>query len=347
MPPPMMTTSGLRVMPNRLRMQATLQPEMFDACGLRKHVSRSGLVATAAWIAVRLPPPYDGLVGSNGEVRPWSRARAQLEFFAVPVALVWILGVALADLAVGSSVSLIALLALAPFISVLQPSRRATLFVGLVAVLVGVVLGAVQQQYQSTQNFIRILGVALSALLSLWVTSLRARLDDALELARQRADHDPLTGLLNRRELLARGEVLNTIREGNRPNLAVLMIDVDRFKAINDTWGHLAGDAVLVELAARCQAALRAGDLLGRFGGDEFIAVLVGGDPLHTVEVGERLVRVIDSSPVLSDAGVVSVTASVGAAVIKAGEPLEAAIRRADGALYEAKSSGRDRLSVA
>lgn len=263
------------------------------------------------------------------------------------MALLWVLGVALADIAVGQNVSLIALLALAPFISVLQPSRRATLFVGLVAVVVGVVLGAVQEQYQGTQNFIRILGVALSALLSLWVTDLRARLDDALELARARADHDFLTGLLNRRELLARGDTVNTIREDTRPTLAVLMIDVDEFKRINDTWGHMAGDDVLVETASRCQAALRSGDLLGRFGGDEFIAVLVGVDPGHTEEIGERLVHLIDSSPVHTDAGAINVTASVGAAVIKPGEPLEAAIRRADGALYQAKNTGRDRLSVA
>jgi diguanylate cyclase (GGDEF)-like protein len=276
-----------------------------------------------------------------------SRVRAQLEFFAVPVALLWILGVAVADLAVGQSVSLIALLALAPFISVLQPSRTATLLVGLTAVIVGVVLGAVQQQYQGTQNFIRILGVALSALLSLWVSSLRIQLDDALELARQRADHDPLTGLLNRREVLARGEALNTIREGPRPALAVLMIDVDRFKQINDTWGHMAGDAVLVELARRCQATLRAGDLLGRFGGDEFIAVLVGADPDHAVEVGERLVHVIDAEPVTTEVGTIAVTASVGAAVIQSQEPLDSAIRRADGALYRAKDAGRGRLSVA
>jgi diguanylate cyclase (GGDEF)-like protein len=265
----------------------------------------------------------------------------------VPVALLWILGVAVADIIVGDNVSLIALLALAPFIAVLQPSRRATLLVGLIAVVVGVVLGAVQEQYQGSQNFIRILGVALSALLSLWVTNLRSRLDDALELARQRGDLDPLTGLLNRRELLARGETLNTIREGSRPALAVLMIDVDRFKRTNDTWGHLAGDAVLLEVGARCQRALRAGDLLGRFGGDEFIAVLVGGDPNHAVEVGERLVRLISSAPVVTEAATITVTASVGAAVIRPHEPLDGAIRRADGALYEAKSAGRDRLRVA
>lgn len=299
-------------------------------------------------IAATTPPPYDVPVGLSEEPRPWgSRLRAQLEFFAVPVALLWILGVALADIALGNNVSLVALLALAPFISVLQPRRQATIVVGVVAILTGVVLGALEEQYQGTQNFIQILGVALSALLSMWVTGLRARLDDALELAQQRADHDPLTGLLNRRELLARGEALSSIRETTRPALAVLMIDVDRFKSINDTWGHLAGDAVLIAVATRCQAALRSGDLLGRFGGDEFFAVLVGGDPSHTVEVGERLVGAIDGSPVETDAGTIRVTASVGAAVILPGEPLDAAISRADGALYEAKNSGRDRLRVA
>ncbi len=276
-----------------------------------------------------------------------SRVRATIEFFAVPVALLWILGVALADVVVGASVSLIALLALAPFIVVLQPSRRATLLVGVVAVVVAVYLGALQEQNQGTQNFIRILGVALSALLSIWVTGLRSRLDDALELARERADHDMLTGLLNRGELLNEWTALSSVGDGDRPTLAVLMIDVDSFKEINDTWGHLAGDEVLVEVASRCHAALRSGDLLGRFGGDEFIAVLVGVDPAHTVEVGQRLVNLINGEPVETQVGRVVVTASVGAAVMQPGEPIDAAIRRADGALYRAKEAGRDRLSVA
>jgi diguanylate cyclase (GGDEF)-like protein len=287
-------------------------------------------------------------VGASGDARPWtSRLRATLEFFAVPVALLWILGVALADVIVGSSVSLIALLALAPFIVVLQPSRRATLLVGMVAIVVAVYLGAAQEQNQGTQDFIRILGVSLSALLSMWVTGLRSRLDDALELARQRADHDPLTGLLNRGEVFNQWTTLSSVRDGTRPTLAVLMIDVDSFKEINDTWGHLAGDAVLVQVASRCHAALRSGDLLGRFGGDEFIAVLVGVDPAHTVEVGQRLVNLINAEPVEFEAGRIPVTASVGAAVLQAGESLDAALSRADGALYRAKQAGRDRLSVA
>lgn len=294
--------------------------------------------------ADRLP---DAEGGAESDA-PWAtRTRLKLEKFAVPLALLWILCVSAADLVLGPKVSLLALLALAPFIAVLQPSRRANLLVGVVAVTVGVVISAVQGQLYSSQGFIRILGICLSVELAQWVTGLRNRLDQALELARHRADHDQLTGLLNRGELLARGEMLAAIREGTRPSLAVLMIDVDHFKRINDTLGHLVGDAVLAHLAERCQQALRASDLLGRFGGDEFIAILVGADPARAAEVGNRLVRLVDSEPVPTVRGPIAVTASVGVAVMRPVEALDAAIQRADNAMYEAKERGRDCLHMA
>ncbi|HTN52482.1 MAG TPA: diguanylate cyclase [Anaeromyxobacter sp.] len=161
------------------------------------------------------------------------------------------------------------------------------------------------------------------------------------ELARR----DPLTGLANRRalaEALSR-ELARARRAGTA--LAVAVLDVDRFKQVNDAHGHPAGDAVLAAVAARASAALREGDLLGRLGGEEFLALLPGADLAAALAAGERLRKAVAAAPVQAGAAGIAVTVSVGCAALGRDEDGAALLARADARLYEAKRAGRDRVA--
>ena len=158
----------------------------------------------------------------------------------------------------------------------------------------------------------------------------------------EQALHDPLTGLANRTLLLdrLRLELARAGRTGG--GVAVLYLDLDDFKAINDRWGHDGGDEVLVRVARRLARTVRPGDTVGRIGGDEFVVVCGGFD--SAVDLAQMQARVEDAvrRPLVMAGGTVLVTASVGVSVGRgAAEEPETIIRRADEAMYEAK---RNRL---
>ena len=193
-------------------------------------------------------------------------------------------------------------------------------------------------------------GVAFNLL---WILSGRMRdHNKALEKSRTRslefehaASVDVLTGLHNRRwldETFAR--MLRRCHNDARP-ACLLMIDIDRFKQFNDTWGHLAGDAVLRHVSRQMGAHLRPTDLMARYGGEEFSALLPDATLDEALGIAERLRNGVEwSSLTLGESGeTVRVTVSVGLAAARAEEPLEALIARADAALYRAKESGRNR----
>ncbi len=155
---------------------------------------------------------------------------------------------------------------------------------------------------------------------------------------------DPLTGLPNRRafeEDLAR----EAARAGRTAApLAVVVLDVDRFKGVNDVHGHAAGDAVLRAVALRVASAIRAGDVLARIGGEEFGTLLPGADLTRAAEAAERMRATLAGTPVEAAGHVLAVTASFGCAALAAGEAPDALVARADARLYEAKRAGRDRV---
>ncbi|HYY10818.1 MAG TPA: GGDEF domain-containing protein, partial [Kineosporiaceae bacterium] len=172
-----------------------------------------------------------------------------------------------------------------------------------------------------------------------------ARENAALELARQAAEElarvDPLTGLASRRrggEELARLEAASAA-------FGVIVADVDHFKQVNDTLGHAAGDEVLVEVARRLREAVRDGDVVARWGGEEFLVLLPRvPDADSVLQAAERLRAAVGGSVVPTTAGDRTVTASFGACLRRPGtDPL----RAADEALYEAKRGGRDRVVLA
>jgi two-component system, cell cycle response regulator len=167
---------------------------------------------------------------------------------------------------------------------------------------------------------------------------LRADLDRSLEMAVT----DPLTGLRNRRYMLRHLEVV--LRQ---QGAAVLLLDLDRFKPINDSHGHGAGDAVLRAVGARLRGALRASDAVARWGGEEFLVVLAGAQSEYAVLVAERLREAV-AEPVPSPDGgePLLCTCSAGVAVVPPGTAPEAAIAAADEALYAAKTAGRNRVRL-
>jgi diguanylate cyclase (GGDEF)-like protein len=160
------------------------------------------------------------------------------------------------------------------------------------------------------------------------------------------ATHDELTGLLNRRAIVAGGEREVTIGIRNRQPLAVALVDIDFFKQINDRLGHEAGDAVLVEIAQLLKKSCRNIDLVGRYGGEEFCIVFSGMDSAESAIVGERLVATVRQYRFRNQ---YPVTVSAGFAALPADETdrlWSALISRADAELYKAKNLGRNRFCI-
>ena len=180
------------------------------------------------------------------------------------------------------------------------------------------------------------------------ILALQNELIASREAMRVQATRDSLTGVLNRRailEVLAR-ELHRSNRE-RRP-VTVILTDLDHFKRINDGFGHLAGDAVLSQAAQRLVSATRPYDMVGRYGGEEFIIVLPNCDEPGALRCGERLRELLAREPVPYGADAIPVTGSFGAAVHLGHGPIDSAVllNSADQALYRAKAGGRNRVEI-
>ena len=173
-----------------------------------------------------------------------------------------------------------------------------------------------------------------------------AHVQDGLRLAMI----DPLTGLHNRRYALPHLAAIAERALLSQGVFAVMVIDLDRFKSVNDRLGHASGDAVLVEVARRLQASLRQGDLLARIGGEEFLAALPETSFEEACHIADRLCRAVEELPI--DTGCAAglrVTVSIGLAVSTATNRTEDAktiIDRADHALLRAKAEGRNKVTI-
>jgi two-component system, cell cycle response regulator len=179
------------------------------------------------------------------------------------------------------------------------------------------------------------------------------RLQDELISARDalqfQATHDPLTGIGNRGEILnqVQRELARSLRT-ERP-LGVILGDVDHFKRVNDTYGHLTGDAVLRGVALRLSALLRTYDSVGRYGGEEFVVLAPLSDSIGTMHMAERIRAGIEATKFDTSAGDLRLTMSFGVAIRDAGHArdTEALLLAADAALYRAKAAGRNRVELA
>ncbi len=176
------------------------------------------------------------------------------------------------------------------------------------------------------------------------------RLTESLARMEQMAATDELTGAANRRNFLQMAELEIYRVQRSKAPLALLVMDIDRFKEINDTYGHVAGDAALCHLVAICQLSLRRTDIIARFGGDEFVILLPECDEPTAIHTAERLREAIFTTPVPDKGGAFSISVTIGVATHPAGQSqifdLDTLLRLADDALYEAKDAGRNRVAT-
>lgn len=162
----------------------------------------------------------------------------------------------------------------------------------------------------------------------------------------QLATIDSLTGLINRHAFFDRSDGARALAARRRSPLALMMIDIDHFKRINDCFGHAAGDEALVLFADTARGVLRECDIMGRLGGEEFALMLPDTDLEGALLAAERLRETVAGAVLATSSGAYAMTISVGVVVIDPVEHINAALARADGALYAAKSGGRNRVSV-
>ena len=172
------------------------------------------------------------------------------------------------------------------------------------------------------------------------------RLRDNVQMSIEMAITDMLTGLFNRRYMETHvGTLVEQATSRGKP-LTVLVLDIDYFKSINDTWGHDAGDDVLREFAVRIKKSIRGIDLACRYGGEEFVVVMPETDMAVATMVAERLRRRIagEPFPIQQGARTIEVTISIGLATLGRDEDAAKVVKRADEALYRAKRDGRNRV---
>lgn len=243
-----------------------------------------------------------------------------------------------------------ALLLVAAIVAVARGSRQAWFFlIGWTPLLLLTALTSAQVSGALPQldwlNDASLAGGAFEAIvLSLGLADRALILRHDRDIVRVLADHDALTNVLNRRAWTERASVVLT--SGPPRPIALLFLDLDHFKQLNDLRGHNAGDRALVAVAKALAAELRPSDLLGRYGGEEFVALLDGTIPQQAMHVATRLCRRVHrlEIPASDDALVLSV--SIGIAMRQDGDDMESLVERADKAMYDAKFNGRNRVRL-
>jgi diguanylate cyclase (GGDEF)-like protein len=190
--------------------------------------------------------------------------------------------------------------------------------------------------------------------LSVYATNMRARLAESrrrlaasMEQIQALVSHDELTKTLNRRALMARLEEEIARAERTGDPFGVALFDLDRFKAVNDSHGHGAGDAVLRTFADIVHAKMRQTDVFGRYGGEEFMMILTATAPGGAQQAAERICAAVRAHDWSAVAPGLAVTVSGGLGIWRPGESAAQVVHRADGALYEAKRGGRDQVRAA
>lgn len=172
-------------------------------------------------------------------------------------------------------------------------------------------------------------------------------LHEAIKYAEHQARTDALTGLNNRRAFLEYAEVIDVQARRYEHSYAIAMIDIDHFKAVNDTWGHDTGDVALKSVGQIITATLRETDIIGRIGGEEFAVIMPETKATAATTLVERLRMAIEQASILTPKGKINLTASIGVALFKDhNAPLAKVISNADAALYVAKNEGRNKIKL-
>ncbi len=187
----------------------------------------------------------------------------------------------------------------------------------------------------------------LMVVIGLWIIHADISRRRAQErILRELATHDPLTGIYNRRQFfqLAQQELGRTNRE--KGAMSLLILDVDHFKQVNDRYGHLAGDRLLINTAEVLSSGLRDFDIIARYGGEEFVILLPNTQLSQACEIAERLRSEVECSMVVFEGQEIRVTVSIGVTAYRYQEQSRELLARADRALYRAKNDGRNRCCV-
>ena len=206
------------------------------------------------------------------------------------------------------------------------------------------------QDYRDLMTFItKITSLDISLATETYHYSFMSELEEEVKMVRSResklrseAETDSLTGLYNRK--LAFNLLNEAIANAHQysGNLSLLMLDLDFFKKVNDTYGHQVGDEAIKQVATAIRKTLRGHDIAGRYGGEEFILGLVDITPEIAFQVAQRIRKSVAKTPILINEQITSVTVSIGLASLEAKDNLQSLIRRSDAALYLAKEAGRN-----
>ena len=210
-------------------------------------------------------------------------------------------------------------------------------------------LGAPQRTFLIAMAVATAMPMLVAGPVGIVLMRLLHELDAARILAQTLANTDALTGALNRRNFMEAGAlVLARARHDGMP-MSVLMLDVDDFKRVNDRYGHQAGDDALQMTARVCMQTLRPTDMLARWGGEEFVALLPSTAPADAIRISERLCNAIAGGTVMAGTSPpIRITVSIGVATtVQDGVGLEALLSRADAAMYAAKRSGKNGVKLA
>lgn len=207
-----------------------------------------------------------------------------------------------------------------------------------------------ESDYLALTNFvIKITSLDMSLAIETYHHSFITGLEDEVTTANTRekkfknlAETDSLTGLYNRKYTFTHLNDFISNAHQYSNNLNILMLDIDYFKKVNDTYGHQAGDEVLKLVALEITKILRENDIVGRYGGEEFILGLLDVKPEVAKKVAQRICDTIARTPIVVDDLVINITVSIGLAHMNVDDDLQSLIKRADSALYSAKSSGRN-----
>jgi diguanylate cyclase (GGDEF)-like protein len=243
-----------------------------------------------------------------------------------------VLTVFIVGLLVITGLSLLSALNVIPYAPILNQSQSSSAYHSLYWTVCLMVAGGLYVIYQT---------IIMSAMVNAW----RSREHDVRTLSQT----DALTGVANRRHILENlDQLLLSQRQIDAP-VSVLMVDIDHFKKINDNHGHLIGDQALSSTARALRDCLRQGDLIGRYGGEEFLIILPGAAQAHALEIAQRCRKSISSLVIDADGAALPLTASIGLASRTNGdiESSDHIIHLADEAMYEAKKAGRNRVCVA